>query len=49
MLRPHDGEHAQLRQIRLTPENPDDFVVLLVREIVLREQVFGSGLFHCCL
>src|SRR5215217_6565089 len=40
MLGPHDGEHAQLRQIRLTPENPDDLVVFLVREIVLRNKIF---------
>ena len=46
MLRPHHREHAQLRQIRLAPENLDDLLILIVRQIMLRDEVFGNS--RCC-
>jgi hypothetical protein len=42
VLRPHDGKHAKLRQIRLASENLNDFLVFIAREIVLGDKVFGD-------
>src|ERR1041384_5170753 len=44
MFRPHDRKHAKLRQVRLTTEYLDDLLVLIVRQIMLRDEVFGVDL-----
>ncbi len=46
MLRPHHGEHAELSDIRLAPQNLDDLLILIVRQIMLRDEVFGNN--RCC-
>src|SRR5437899_11628943 len=49
MLAPHHREHPQLSEVRLPPEDLDDLLVLLVREVVLRDEVFGGySLSHGC-
>ena len=42
MFRPHHREHAQLSDIRFPPEYLDDLLILIVRQIVLRDEVFGD-------
>ena len=42
VLGPHHGKHAEFRHIGLTPENVDDFLVLIARQIVLRDEIFGD-------
>ena len=44
MLRPHDREHAQLGEIGLAPKNLDDLLVLVVREVMLSDEVLGVWL-----
>ena len=40
MLGPHDREHAQFSQIGLAAHNVDDLLELVLRQIVLCEEVF---------
>jgi hypothetical protein len=42
MLRPHHREHTQLSDIRLPPNYLDDLLILIVRQIMLRDEVFGN-------
>src|SRR5215467_4583599 len=43
MLGPHDRKHAKLGEIRLAPQNLDYLLVLVVRQIMLRDEIFRGG------
>jgi hypothetical protein len=50
VLGPHHGKHPELRDIRLTPKNSDNFLVFIARQIMLSDEILGNrghaGLHH---
>src|SRR5262249_48572887 len=43
MLRPHNREHTEFGEIRLAPQDLDYLLVLVVRQIMLRDEIFRDG------
>jgi hypothetical protein len=50
VLGPHHREHAKLRQVGLAPQDVEDFLVFIAREVVLSDEVLDAwwhaGLYH---